>query len=455
MVFSSNASSSAQPPAPILYRYDLRQIDPLAVCQDGTPAYVYVSNPNGGSRGQESQLSAGHPREKQMFLLYLEGGYWCFDLQTCEDRVVQFFRYASSKNWPDKVTAQGLLGQYDYAEVVYVYYCTSDAHVANSTIKRASGSQPAEWQFRGRVVIDAAMKYLRMRGLGVHGEGKSLHDSGFSGGGDQKLVFAGGSSGARGAMWLYDDVRQNFPGVEVLGVFDSPLWTQQPIFANDFLFGVALDLQKSYSGHLVHVSLRENVKLFAKTFADSLTPSIFDQECLKHFRSDESWKCLLGEYRLPFVKPPYFISASQYDEFFLSYSMGGPLLVLSPTAAAQAYRENYRFEIRKSLASARGSVYSSACYRHVLSSSNDYYTSTAECPALSSAVDQFLRKPHRKVGYISDCEGFDCDCPGDFKYPIAIFGLVLIVSISILYRFFLWVCRRRATGSLHEPLLDK
>lgn len=38
-------------------------------------------------------------------------------------------------------------------------------------------------------------------------------------------------------------------------------------------------------------------------------------------RQDQEWKCLYGEYRLPFLTTPYFLIASRYDSFQLSHDL--------------------------------------------------------------------------------------------------------------------------------------
>lgn len=35
----------------------------------------------------------------------------------------------------------------------------------------------------------------------------------------------------------------------------------------------------------------------------------------------EQWKCLYGEYRMPFLQSPYLIVAAQYDSFQLSHDL--------------------------------------------------------------------------------------------------------------------------------------
>jgi hypothetical protein len=38
-------------------------------------------------------------------------------------------------------------------------------------------------------------------------------------------------------------------------------------------------------------------------------------------QQDQEWKCLYGEYRLPFLTTPYFLIASRYDSFQLSHDL--------------------------------------------------------------------------------------------------------------------------------------
>lgn len=39
--------------------------------------------------------------------------------------------------------------------------------------------------------------------------------------------------------------------------------------------------------------------------------------CADAYPGDEGWKCLFGEYRVPFLRTPYLMSASQFDHYQL------------------------------------------------------------------------------------------------------------------------------------------
>lgn len=49
-----------------------------------------------------------------------------------------------------------------------------------------------------------------------------------------RLIFGGGSAGARGSMVLLDEVRQRFPKLLVHGFLDSPYYLDLPSFSPKF-----------------------------------------------------------------------------------------------------------------------------------------------------------------------------------------------------------------------------
>lgn len=57
------------------------------------------------------------------------------------------------------------------------------------------------------------------------------------------------------------------------------------------------------------------------------------EECAAIYPEGEQWKCLFGEYRLPFVKTPYLMSASQFDRYQLPCAPG-PQTTTPPRASS-------------------------------------------------------------------------------------------------------------------------
>ena len=89
--------------------------------------------------------------------------------------------------------------------------------------------------------------------------------------------------------------------------------------------------------------------------------------CEAAYPGDEGWKCLYGQYRLPFVQTPYLLSASQFDKYQLPYNEG----VMPPyNGGALAYANAFQAEVRSvvlglpAAGQSQSAVYSSACFQH-------------------------------------------------------------------------------------------
>ncbi len=91
--------------------------DSTAVCNDGSPAGYYW-------RAGANNSSA--------WIVFLEGGAWCYDQQTCLDRSNFAFDLTSSINYAPSIVRAGIFSSSDprfgNANMVYVKYCSSDGH---------------------------------------------------------------------------------------------------------------------------------------------------------------------------------------------------------------------------------------------------------------------------------------------------------------------------------------
>jgi hypothetical protein len=166
-----------------------------------------------------------------------------------------------------------------------------------------------------------------------------------------RLLFSGCSAGARGAMFNVDYISSFMPpGVEIRALFDSPLWVDvQPLEAN------------------ITSLENETQAIFGLVNATARIPAA----CAATYPGDEGWKCLFGQYRVPFTRTPYLISASQFDLFQLPYNEGA----LPPphglyAGASLAYADAFQRAVRAvvldlpTAAQAGSAVYSSACFKH-------------------------------------------------------------------------------------------
>lgn len=112
--------------------YDL-DADPLLRCNDGSPGGYYYRE-------------AVTEQHSDKWIFYLEGGGWCWDEVSCVERLLLngIFVWGSdlvtSHHWPEvKTFSEGLFTMdgsgWDEAHLVYVPYCSSDAHMGDMEMK--------------------------------------------------------------------------------------------------------------------------------------------------------------------------------------------------------------------------------------------------------------------------------------------------------------------------------
>lgn len=88
---------------------------PQAVCNDGSSAGYY--------------WRAALPKALPVWLVFLEGGGWCYSQETCAKRSQDL---TSSTGYPEQTDEEGIFNSSDPrlrdANLAFVKYCTSDAH---------------------------------------------------------------------------------------------------------------------------------------------------------------------------------------------------------------------------------------------------------------------------------------------------------------------------------------
>jgi hypothetical protein len=272
---------------------------------------------------------------------------------------------------------------------VFVHYCTSDGHVGSA--------EQFGWHFHGADVVQAVLTDLvESHGLGSRAD-------------PDLLLFGGGSAGARGAMMHLDYVPDMLgaaaSNVEVVGFLDSPLWIDVPVFYNKSATSLAGTTQAVHSyANVAHVG----------------------RNCSSHYVGADAWKCMFGQFRMPFVETPYLIVASQFDAFQLGFNVGHE----PKTDAEKAYAEvlaKQTVQIMNDLKSGfvppakspsgitSNAVFSWACYNHdvdTTSSGFDGFTCGNPGTTMHSALSQFLQlaKPTSQppLLWMDSCSGFAC-----------------------------------------------
>lgn len=378
---------------------------PDAVCNDGTPGAFWFKN-------------ATDPKKNNTWLIYLEGGMWCYDAASCTARRKATPVLTSSKfnnggmRLPLTMKLPGIFSINPHrncmagANLIQVAYCSSDAWVGNvaaadtplSTLKNTNGG--LGWAFKGQRIVEA-MLAIAAANLGMG----QLPNT--------RLLFGGCSAGARGAMFNLDYVQALVPaGIEVRGFLDSPMWVDVVPFESNI---TSLENETQAIFDLVNPTAR------------------LGTGCAGYYPQEEQWKCLFGQYRIQFVETPYLLSASQFDHYQLPYDMGS----MPPWNETQLeYADSFQVAVRDvvtflPLAHQPGSaVFSSACFRHCTSNTGDFYGIYVGPYNLKDylalwyygsneplAQEEAGADPSPPVGWedqhIEDCTGFGCgECHG-------------------------------------------
>ncbi len=323
---------------------------------------------------------------------------WCYNQQSCLQRKQQTPFLVSSIGLEHTVEMDGLFdtdprrSPFAGANKVYVAYCSSDAYAGDA----GPESNPMGWSFRGQRIINATLRTLiSQHGLGAMPGGK--------------LIFSGCSAGSRGALFNLDAVPNMVPtGVEVLGFFDSPLWVDvEPMSAT------TLPLQNQTE--MIYSLINPTARL--------------DTDCVAAY-ADAPWKCLFGQYRLPFVKGRYLVSASQFDKYQLPYNEGRPPPY---TGAGLAFADQFQQVVSSvvhslpTAAQTGSAVFSSACFkcvqacmihlyvpaltrpqhRHCTSDSGAFWGIKIGHVSLKDFMTAWLNGAS-KPQMIEDCVGFGC-----------------------------------------------
>ncbi len=189
--------------------------DPLAVCNDGSPAIYYVRP---GARSDR-------------WVIHLKGGGGCSSWEECNTRRRDL---VSSLPWEDTLDKGGILDPHEVDNPaffdwnhVFIPYCSSDtwsgdaAKLCDAIADPDCPRDPRErWhhgvtmQHRGRRIVDAVISELR----NTHCSAPDLDDARF-------VIFSGSSAGASGMRKnidrVADTLRSTNPNVQVRGVNDS------------------------------------------------------------------------------------------------------------------------------------------------------------------------------------------------------------------------------------------
>ncbi|CAH0399798.1 unnamed protein product [Chilo suppressalis] len=226
-------------------------------CNDGTPAGYYIR------RGSNT----GH------WVVYLEGGGYCWDTASCSARWHRRPALMSSSRWPRTRRAPALLSADPVANPLWhdsthvlLPYCSSDMW-AGTRIRRN-----ASFVFAGRLIVRTVLLDLLRLGL------------------SSRLLLVGSSAGGTGVMLHADSARRllRHHGVRVAVLSDSGWFLDRPARARRVP--------------------AETVAKLGHAFWRGAPPS----SCVRKYPS-KPWMCYFGYHLYPHIKTPLFVFQYLFD----------------------------------------------------------------------------------------------------------------------------------------------
>ncbi|KAG8039200.1 hypothetical protein G9C98_003507 [Cotesia typhae] len=247
-------------------------------CNDGSQAGFYLRKSHGSKK----------------WIVFLEGGWCCFDQKTCRHRWIKLRNYMTSTNWSETRDVGGILSSNPQENPywwnvnhVYVPYCTSDSW-------SGTRSFPNEmFSFMGAEIVSQVIRDLVPLGLDTA----------------SSLMLAGSSAGGMGVMLNLDRVQNlihhelGLTNTVVRGVSDSGWFLDQEPYPP--------------SGGLLP---GETVKMGMELWRARMPTN-----CVAQYPK-EPWKCFFGYKLYPTLSTPLFIFQWLFDKAQMKFNnVGTPL----------------------------------------------------------------------------------------------------------------------------------
>ncbi|XP_014842076.1 PREDICTED: palmitoleoyl-protein carboxylesterase notum1a-like [Poecilia mexicana] len=290
-------------------------------CNDGSSAGFYIKESKGSRR----------------WLLFLEGGWYCFNKQTCSSRYETMRNLMSSTKWPQSRRGTGILSpepeenpHWWNANMVFIPYCSSDVW-SGATPK----TEHSDYAFMGSLIIKEVVKELLTKGLDKA----------------KVLLLAGSSAGGTGVLLNVDRVAEQLQaashrGVQVRGLVDSGWFLDNKQYkATDCLDTVSCAPTEA---------IKRGVRYWG-----GLVP-----ESCRQTHVEEEWSCFFGYKVYPTLKSPVFVVQWLFDEAQLT--VDNIHLTGQPLHEAQwSYIQNLGQELRSTLRDVPA-TFAPACLSHEL-----------------------------------------------------------------------------------------
>ncbi|XP_073712884.1 palmitoleoyl-protein carboxylesterase notum1a [Misgurnus anguillicaudatus] len=298
----------------------LHHLDNTSVtCNDGSAAGYYLKESKGSRR----------------WLIFLEGGWYCFNKENCDSRYETMRRLMSSSKWPQTKTGTGILSSLPEenphwwnANMVFIPYCSSDVWSGASPKTDQNG-----YAFMGSLIIKEVIKELLSKGL----DGAKI------------LLLAGSSAGGTGVLLNVDPVSElleelGHTSIQVRGLSDSGWFLDNKQYR-------CTDCVDAISCAPTEV-IKRGIKYWG---------GVVPERCRQAYEGKE-WNCFFGYKVYPTIKRPVFIVQWLFDEAQLT--VDNIHLTGQPVQEGQwRYIQNLGIELRSTLKDVPA-MFAPACLSH-------------------------------------------------------------------------------------------
>jgi len=360
-----------------LKRFYLDTVDPLAICNDGSPAAYYYR--------------AGEGLGSSRWIIRLQGGGWCWDINSCQDRQKYAPYWTSTSVCPPTLNdTQTILGvghegilsgdmtknpHFYNANHVWLWYCSSDSHAGNKSADTSTGG----WYFHGKNIVKALIHHL------LHVQNPSMMNA-------KEVLLTGDSAGGVATIsnvdFVHDLITAYLPTVYYRGFVDTGWFLDIPAFGNNqFTFRM---LAQNLISHW-------NV--------------MYNENCVKSMGTGQAWRCFHAQYAYPFIKTRVFYQEFQYDSANLALNGVNYPFNSSTLAYANAFQ--------KDMITAMMDVpyaFIPNCLKHQVEDGIMFHSIVVDNVSLDDALWQWYQQTSDNpppMRFVDTCTGVNCNpsCP--------------------------------------------
>ncbi|XP_054635897.1 carboxylesterase notum2 isoform X2 [Dunckerocampus dactyliophorus] len=326
-------------------------------CNDGTPAGFYLKENRGSRR----------------WLLFLEGGWFCYSKETCDSRYQNIPRLMSSSGWPLTKSGSGILSSqvaenpyWHNANIIFIPYCSSDVWSGTGPVptpapkprqvrEKERGRNATENAFMGSLIIREVVKDLVPKGM------KQA----------KVVMLSGESAGGTGVLLNIERVASQLEQLgaeaQVRGLVDS---------------GWFLESKHQRSPNCpetVTCSPEDAIKVGLRMW-NGMVP----ERCRRLYKKGEEWQCFFGHKLYSTLTSPLFVVQWLFDEEQLKVEniyMGGQHM----SEEQWQYIQNLGRELKNSLRDVTA-VFAPSCLSHTAITKSNWMTFQVKGTSLPRAL---------------------------------------------------------------------